>query len=208
VNAPTAAELDWARAHFAEELGAAASAVVRRWYAQGYLGAAIAGGGDAPDAVQREMIRNGSALVAVAGEREPAPAPAPPSDEELTEARQRLAALGDGRVNRAMHTVGAASFVLGRALAGALDPGSSLGRASIRSVLALVAVLHERPTHAETLAARIAEDEKEATWIEPYHPERAHRRRARAASLRAELAGLEARAAAKLERTDLEAGAR
>lgn len=118
---------------------------------------------------------------------------------ELAEARQRLAVVGDGRVARAVHTIGGASYVLEQLLSGDMDPASERGQEQIRSVLALVATLHERPSHAETLAARIAEAEKEAGWIERYDAERAHRLRSRAAALRAELAGLESRAAARLE---------
>ncbi|MBL7493018.1 hypothetical protein I6A60_31230 [Frankia sp. AgB1.9] len=123
------------------------------------------------------------------------------TEAEVTAGRQRLAAVGTARAARDGHAIGAASFTLERLLAGDLDPASERGQASIRAALALVAVLHERPTRVETVAARLAEAEDTAAWMEENAPERAERFRARAGSLRGELAVLEVRIAraAKIE---------
>lgn len=116
------------------------------------------------------------------------------TEDEISTGRQRLAAVGAARASRDGYALGAAALVLDRLLSGDADITTEQGRASVRSVLALVAVAYEQPTQAETLAARIAEAEQNAQWMDEHDRDRADRYRIRAAGLRAELAAVEAKA--------------
>ncbi|MDT3441310.1 hypothetical protein [Pseudofrankia sp. BMG5.37] len=137
---------------------------------------------------------------------------------ELDAARQRLAVTGTAIVARNGHVIGACEYVLSRILSGDLDTASDRGQASIRDLLALIAVRHEQPSHDEVMAAKVADEEKFAELLERCDlPDRAANHRARALGLRADLAGRAARAhldgtakpaAAQLEQSGLEAAAR